>query len=1148
MALLATVAGVLAIGQGVARAADPVVNPGSNFAATVTGGEIKIGTTLDPIDIGTMSPSPRLRNITVNPDGTFSAAAADFVFPQLTLPVSSPVGQVDIFVQIRAAAPVTGQIDPATGEVSLTTALTIQLTSNHAIVALGNNCYVGTPASPIPFSAVGGAAKGVPYDEYAGTTTVVDDTLAIPAASGCPTIAGQNVNDVVNSTMGLPSPSGANKATLAMRFNPAPHSENWIDPEGPGNIPPTIINDTPVEVDSGVFQRSWLESFTISNSLIEDGFGAVSNSNRGGNTVRISLLVKHNPGRHVTGLKIDDNWDANDDSDAMTVKPVTAEQPLVAGGFNYSRVIFSYKAPTAGMNVTCPGFFDGSPGLLARISQISVRAVLDNDAESDASVSKIKLTREDCNNKQDPPFLYGWQDQDPAGPVTPGTQVAFKFRGFDSDEGLTAQQKFGGYTWRLRNLDSGAVTAPTSVCPGYNLDGGLLTLNATFPKRGRWVVEARPQNMANDLLDNQGCIFPGGMPAGSYWSWIGAVDVNSPAEISEVKSPGVILSVPHRPLVDGSIAASIITNDPFDVAEGGRTQTVEWDLDDDAGNGQDGFELARLGDSRTGLTPGQSQVLIDTSDMSPGFHTVRVRVGDNGALAGTDPVRRTNVAQAQYMVNTPPSAGGLSVSTAFETPVDTSLVASDTNADGSHDPLTWSLVSPPAHGYLAGEWPNRTYHPEDGFSGVDSFEYRVDDGFGGIATATVTVTVDPKPVDPDPDPDPDPEDPGYLRATFDEARMNLNEAGGPSTSGIKVVDSSVPDPAVVFTTDSWDPDTGAINAPPSSLVFPSKSLSMSVTDPMPLNLTITIEFGAIGNVTGNYNKTTGAMSLSMQTHALIKVEAAGGMKVLTCDVTPIPLGFSSSGPDLVDPGESGVRPAKDWKADVFEPTAREGAVTSLWNALPASTPVSEPLKPAATCAGTLDSLVGGKGGFWLGGKVTFTNDPVGPTGPTGPTTPTGPTGPTTPTGPTGPTTPTGPTGPTTPTGPTGPTTPTGPTGPTGPTAPTKTTAIFDGKKLHILLKCGPQYRPSCKSMAVPVTKKKKGKPMATAVKKTIKAGKWKKVTFLIKPKYRAKVLAMADKNKKLLVVRQKVKSKTISNKRFRGKPKQIFHKYKVRTP
>lgn len=1100
--------GLIGLAAGPAQAADPVVNPGTGFAATVTGGEIKIGSSLDPIDVGTMSPSPRLKNIEVNADGSFSAAATDFTFPQLTLSVDSPVGAVDIFVQIRAASPVTGSINPVTGEVSLSTDLTIQLTSNHAIVALGNNCYVGTPASPIPFSASSDTTGGVPYDEYPATATVVDDTLAIPAASGCPTIVGQDVNQIVNSTMGLPSPSGENKATLAMRFNPAPHSENWVDPNGPDDIPPTIVNDTNVEVDTGVLQRSWLESGTISDNTVDDGLGTVTGAGRDGNTIRITLLVKHNPGRQVTGVRVDDNWDASDDADGSAIKPVTEEQPAVVGGFNYSRVTFAYQAPSAGMGLTCPGLFDSNQGVQARTAQISVRAVLDNGDESDTSVSAIKLTREDCNNKFDPPLLYGWQDQDPAGPITPGTEVAFRFRGIDTDEGLTSQQKFGGYTWRLRNLDTGETTTPTQVCPGTNLDGVLRTLNVTFPKRGRWVVEAQLLDMANDLFDNQGCVDP---LSGNFWSWIGAVDVNSPAEIANVRSPGASLALPARPGTDNTITASVETSDPFDVPNdaGGLTQSVEWDIDGDNSNGVDGFDLARLGDSRTGLTEGQNQILIDTSEMAPGFHVVRVRVGDNGALGATDDIRRTNIATGQFMVNTPPVADDLSVSTDEGESVTTPLVASDTNADGSHDPLSWSLTTAPSHGFISGEWPNRVYHPEEGFHGNDSFIYSVSDGYGGSDTGTVSIAVNQvdNPVDPPPPPDVGPEKQA-LKADFEEGRINLNEGAGPATSGIRVVDSTVPDPPVVLDTKHWDKASGEILAPPEDLAFPAKTVSLIITDPLPLELDVTIEFGATGNIGGSFDPDTGAMVLDFDAHALITVNAPAPLgEVLKCDVTPIPLKLSTSGADLVDPGDGGSRPAATWSASAFD-TSGEGAVTSLWNTLPASTPLAEPMAPLATCGDTLDGLIGGKGGFWLGGKVTFDGsanpDPDG-----------------------------------------------------GNKGIPKGVALFDGKRLHIRLYCPKIFKPSCKSTSVPVTKKvsrkagkkakSKSKPMAKSVRSKIRSGNWKKVSYLIKPKYRAKVRKMVGKPKRLLVIRQTVKAKKMGRKKMKkGKSRTFFHKHKVR--
>lgn len=846
------------------------------------------------------------------------------------------------------------------------------------------------------------------------------------------------------------------------------------------------MNDTLVDVGNGVEQRSWLESFSIS-----DG----SDTTRMGNTTRITLLVKHNPGREVTGLRIDDNWDANDDSDGEPVHAVTAEQPEVAGGFNYSRVTFAYQAPGAGMDLTCPDLLGGD-GVLGRTSQISVRAVLDNGTESEASVSPIKLSREDCGGKVDPPMIYGWEAQDPAGPINPGTEVTFKFRGDDTDESLTTQNKFGGYTWRLRNLDTGEATPGTFVCPGTNQDNTLQNLGVTFPKRGRWVVEAKLHNLDGDLAGNGDCGF--NQLSGDYWYWIGAVDVNSPAEVGGVTSPGAILSLPARPGTDDTIAVAVTTNDPFDVVGGGLTQTVEWDLDGDESNG---FEVVRYGDSRTGLTPGQDQILVDTSEMSPGFHPVRVRVGDNGALGGADDIRRTNVATGQFMVNTPPVAQDLTVTTDQGTPVALPLTASDTNADGSHDPLSWSFKTSPANGFVSGEWPNRTYHPDQDFKGTESFEYQVADGYGGTTTGTITVTVNGIGSPPDP---PDPPAPGggkqSLRATFDEGRINLNESAGPGTSGVKVVDSAVPDPPVVFDTRSWDGSTGKINAPASDLVFPAKTVQLSITDPLPLDLDVTIEFGSVGNIGGAFDAKTGAMTLDFDAHALITVSAAGLGQVLKCDVTPIPLQLSTGGAALVDPGE-GERPAATWTAKAFDATG--GAVTSLWENLPQSTAIAEPMAPLATCAETLDGLIGGKGGFWLGGKVEFDRG----------------------------------------------------AGPGADFAPPKGIAVFDGKRLHIRLYCPKVFKPSCKTRSVPVTKKvgnkasrkakRRAKPMAKPVRVKVKSGKWKVVSYLIKPKFRAKVAAMAGKKKRMLTIRDTVKAKKMGKKKLKGS-RTFFHGHKVR--
>jgi hypothetical protein len=88
-------------------------------------------------------------------------------------------------------------------------------------------------------------------------------------------------------------------------------------------------------------------------------------------------------------------------------------------------------------------------------------------------------------------------------------------------------------------------------------------------------------------------------------------------------------------------------------------------------------------------------------------------------------------------VNMPPIANDQNVSTAQETPKNITLTASD--ADGN--PLTYIVVSNPAHGVLSGAAPNLTYTPSAGFNGVDSFTFKANDGQLDSNTATVTINV-----------------------------------------------------------------------------------------------------------------------------------------------------------------------------------------------------------------------------------------------------------------------------------------------------------------------------------------------------------------------------------------------------------------------
>jgi hypothetical protein len=61
-------------------------------------------------------------------------------------------------------------------------------------------------------------------------------------------------------------------------------------------------------------------------------------------------------------------------------------------------------------------------------------------------------------------------------------------------------------------------------------------------------------------------------------------------------------------------------------------------------------------------------------------------------------------------------------------------------SDPDNDPLTFKLVSGPAHGTLSGTLPNLIYTPEPGYYGPDSLTYVVNDGSLTSAPAIVTIT------------------------------------------------------------------------------------------------------------------------------------------------------------------------------------------------------------------------------------------------------------------------------------------------------------------------------------------------------------------------------------------------------------------------
>jgi gliding motility-associated-like protein len=75
---------------------------------------------------------------------------------------------------------------------------------------------------------------------------------------------------------------------------------------------------------------------------------------------------------------------------------------------------------------------------------------------------------------------------------------------------------------------------------------------------------------------------------------------------------------------------------------------------------------------------------------------------------------------------------------------DNILAIALTATDAENDPLTFSIVTLPAHGTLTGTPPNVSYTPALNYFGADSFTFQANDGiFSSIAAGTITITVTP---------------------------------------------------------------------------------------------------------------------------------------------------------------------------------------------------------------------------------------------------------------------------------------------------------------------------------------------------------------------------------------------------------------------
>ncbi len=132
-----------------------------------------------------------------------------------------------------------------------------------------------------------------------------------------------------------------------------------------------------------------------------------------------------------------------------------------------------------------------------------------------------------------------------------------------------------------------------------------------------------------------------------------------------------------------------------------------------------------------------SSVVFTPNVVVPGKSTFTYVVADPDEQTDSATVTVTIVGDD---VNTAPVAVDDEVEAGSGVDIEIDAVANDSDAEG--DPLSVTKVGEARHGTVSvSENGSLNYQSEAGYTGVDSFDYDIYDGYGGTGTATVRVTV-----------------------------------------------------------------------------------------------------------------------------------------------------------------------------------------------------------------------------------------------------------------------------------------------------------------------------------------------------------------------------------------------------------------------
>ena len=329
------------------------------------------------------------------------------------------------------------------------------------------------------------------------------------------------------------------------------------------------------------------------------------------------------------------------------------------------------------------------------------------------------------------------------GPFTIPIRTPFAL----SATGADANGDALSYTWEqydggaLRTLNN--ASKPTGVL--FRSFAPVTTPTRVFPKMS--------SVLANSTDANSGTCpaLPGGLDCWGEFLPAVARTMNFRVTVRDNRAGGGGVNSANVVVTAAGTAPFLVTSPNTAVSlPGGSSQTITWNVA--------GTNAAPVGTTNVNIT-------LSTDGGATFPTTLLANTPNDGSQSVSLPSLSTtqarikieavgniffDVSDASFTItsgggNVAPVANDDAAATAVNTPVQVAVLANDTDSDGTVDPTSVTVVTPPVHGSAVVNPTTGivTYSPSAAYTGPDAFTYTVEDDDGAtsnIATVSITVT------------------------------------------------------------------------------------------------------------------------------------------------------------------------------------------------------------------------------------------------------------------------------------------------------------------------------------------------------------------------------------------------------------------------